>query len=360
LGIEGGQRRRKYVYGDSQAEVLARFEKVRSEVARGLPAPDERVTVEAFLEDWLETTVKPNLRPNTYTGYALNVRKHIVPVIGSLRLARLSQRDVERLLTRKRTDGLSPRTIQYIHATLRAALAKAARWDMVGRNVAALVSGPTVTRKPIEPLTTVQVREFLEGVKDDRLGALYVIAFTLGMRQGEILGLRWQDVNLDDGTLRVAQTLQRIPGGRAFGPPKSERSNRRLVLPAFARDSLKAHRTRQLEERLAAGSAWNDSGLVFTTSIGTPIDSRSLTRQFQAHLERLKLPRQRFHDARHACASLLLELGEPMRTIMEVLGHSQIALTADTYSHLSIEMKRGAATKMESLFGAGRNLQAVK
>lgn len=351
-GIENGHRQRKCVYGATQAEVLAKIEKVRVDVARGLPTPDERTTVAVFLEAWLENTVKPNLRPNTYTGYALNVRRHIIPATGHLRLARLSQRDIERLLATKRAQGLSPRTIQYIHATLRAALAKAASWDMVGRNVAALVDGPTVRRKPIEPLTPPQVQEFLAGVRGDRLEALYVLAFTLGMRQGEILGLRWADVDLDAGTLRVSQTLQRIPGGRVFGPPKSERSNRKLVVPAVTRDALKAHRTRQLEERLLAGSRWADSGLVFTTAIGTPIDSRNLTRVFQAHLARLGLPRQRFHDARHACASLLLELGEPLRSIMEVLGHSQISLTADTYSHLSTEMKRGAASKIDGLFAA--------
>ncbi|MEZ4494687.1 MAG: tyrosine-type recombinase/integrase [Dehalococcoidia bacterium] len=352
LGWENGRRRRKSVYGRTQSEVNAKMPAVRLDVQRGIPVPDERITVEQLLRDWLEVSARPSVRASTYACYEANVRLHLVPTLGRTRLVKLAPLDVERLLHAKRAAGLSPNTVRLIRVTLRRALQKALEWGLVARNVADLVSGPTITRKQVQPLTAEQIRTFLAGVKGDELEALYVVAFTLGLRQGEILGLRWQDIDLDADTLRVEQALQRVGGQRQFGPPKSDRSMRALVLPDLTAAALRQHRLRQLEARLSAGERWQDQGLVFTTSIGTPCDPRKVTRLFQAHLKLLGLPHQRFHDARHAAASLLLAQGSDLRSIMEVLGHSQISLTANTYSHLSQEMKRDAAARMDAVFAS--------
>lgn len=364
LGWEGGKRRRKTVYGATQAEVIDKLETLRSDIRQNMPVTDARLTVGKFLNEWLEH-IEPNengegtIRRSTFVGYEVMVRLHIIPALGHIRLAKLSPRDVERFLRDKRekpTKGkkvLSPRTVQLIRVVLRLALQQAVSWGMVGRNVVDLTRGPSVPQRKVNPLTADQVRIFLDGVKGDRLEALYVTAFSLGMRQSELLGLRWSDVDLDAGTLNVAQTLERVKGGRQFNRPKSDRSNRTLAMPAITVKALKAHRARQNEEKLALGKNWKDLGLVFTSTLGTPLDHRNVLRTYQRHLERLGLPAQTFHDARHACASLLLAQGVPLRTIMEVLGHSQIGITANTYAHLSVELKRDAADRMDALFASG-------
>jgi integrase len=169
----------------------------------------------------------------------------------------------------------------------------------------------------------------------------------LGLRQGEILGLRWSDVDVETSTLRVAQALQRVNGRLEFVEPKSRRSRRTIPMPPTVARALRAHRSRQLEERIAVGPRWRESDLVFTTSIGTPLDSRNVTRRFQAALERASLPRLRFHDLRHTAASLMLAQGVPARVVMETLGHSQISLTMNTYSHVVPALQREAADRMD-------------
>jgi integrase len=201
----------------------------------------------------------------------------------------------------------------------------------------------------VRTLSSEQARSFLDAVQGDRLEALYTVAIALGLRQGEILGLRWIDVDFDAGTITVARALQRVGGRLMFVPPKSARSLRTVSMPTTLVAALRAHRARQLQERLAAGPDWNPDDLVFTSSTGTPLDSRNVTRRFQAALERAGLPRMRFHDARHTCATLLLAQGVQPRVVMETLGHSQISLTMNTYAHVIPELQREAADRMEAV-----------
>ena len=199
-----------------------------------------------------------------------------------------------------------------------------------GRNVATLVEPPRAPRAEVAHMTPTQARTFLDAVHGDRLEALYTVAVALGLRQGEILGLRWTDVDLDASTITVSQALQRVSGQLAFVEPKSRRSRRTIPMPPTVARSLRAHRRLQLEERLTGGPEWNEHDLVFMSTSGTPLDGRNLTRRFQAALRRAGLPRMRFHDMRHTCASLLLAQGVQPRVVMETLGHSQIGLTLDT------------------------------
>jgi integrase len=198
------------------------------------------------------------------------------------------------------------------------------------------------------PLTPEQARLFLGSVRGDRLEALYTVGLALGLRQGEILGLRWSDVDLDGGELRVAQALQRVNGRLQFVEPKSITSRRTVRLPNTVIRALRSHRVRQLEERLLAPDRWEKSDLVFTTSFGSPLDGRSVTRRFQAALEKAGLPRLRFHDLRHTAASIMLAQGISPRVVMETLGHSQISLTMNTYSHVMPSLKRDAAERMDA------------
>ncbi|MBI4491372.1 MAG: site-specific integrase [Chloroflexi bacterium] len=356
-GYVDGKRKRKVYYGTTRKEAAERLKTALHDQAAGLPLPSERLTVGQFLDQWLKDSAKPSVRPKTFSSYAQLVRIHLGPALGKILLAKLSPQDVQAFMNQKREAGLSPRTVQYLRAVLRRALGQALKWGLVARNVATLVDPPKSKRTEIQPLDATQATRFLEAVRGDRLEALYAVVLAVGLRQGEALGLRWQDdegkrlVDLEAGTLTVRHALQRIDGKLQLVEPKTEKSRRTLALPAFAIDALRAHRVRQLEERLAAGSLWQEQGFVFTTSVGTPLDARNVVRYFQAHLARAGLPHKRFHDLRHSCASLLLAQGEQLRDIMELLGHSQISLTADLYAHVLEASKRRTAARMDALLG---------
>lgn len=211
------------------------------------------------------------------------------------------------------------------------------------------MDGPRVAHYEISPFTPEEARIFLAAMKGDRLKALYSVALTMGLRQGEALGLRWTEVDLEMGYLRVSKQLQRFDGKTLLVEPKTTRSRRTLALPASITRSLKEHRHRQLEERSAAGDKWIDSGLVFTTTFGKPIDATKISKDFHRHLDRAGLTQRRFHDLRHSCATLLLVQGVSPRVVMEVLGHSQISLTMNTYTHVIPELRRQAANRMDEL-----------
>ncbi|MDP9367447.1 MAG: site-specific integrase [Chloroflexota bacterium] len=352
LGYLDGKRRRKVIYGKTRREVAEKLKVVLREQQQGLPVALERQTVAQFLHRWLEDVVGPSVRPRTSESYAQLVRLHLVPTLGRHQLNKLEPQHVQAMMNRKLESGLSPRTVQYIRAVLRRALGQALKWGLVARNVATLVDPPRSRRQPIRPLTPVQGRMLLEAARGDRLEALYRVALSLGLRIGEALGLRWDDVDLERGVLRISSALQRVGGKLQLVEPKSTQSRRTLALPVALIAALKIHRVRQLQERLASGDRWQDSGHIFTTTIGTPLEPRNATRAFKAMLVAAGLPDIRFHDLRHSCASLLVAQGIHPRVVMETLGHSQISLTMNTYAHVFADAQREAAATMDCLFPA--------
>ena len=358
LGYVEGKRKRKYLYGKTRKEVAEKLKVVLREQQQGLPVAVERQTVSQFLDRWLEDVVKQSTRPRTYDSYAQVIRLYIAPALGRHQLTKLEPQHIQAmmndLLKRGGQDktGLSPRTVSYTRAILRKALNQAVKWGQVPRNVAVLVDAPRAKRHTIAPLTPEQGRVLLTAVQGHRLEALYRVAVSLGLRVGETLGLRWEDINLEAGTLRVNMALQRRKGSRELVEPKTDQSRRTLSLPTVLIAALRVHRTRQLEERLAAGSAWHDQGLVFPSTVGTPVEPRNLTRHFKSVLQAAELPDIRFHDLRHTAASLLVAQGVHPRTVMEILGHSQISLTMNTYSHVLQPAQREAAAHMDTLFPA--------
>jgi integrase len=341
--------RREVFYSKTRDD--ARRKLVRAVRARdsGMMAASNRSTVGDFLDYWLAEVVRPNVRPWTYAGYEVHVRLHLKPALGHLRLDKLMPIHVQQFLNQKIADGMKPRSVRYIRGTLRTALAKAVKWDLLSRNVAALVHGPRVERYEIRPLTPDEARVFLSSIKGDRLEALYSIALTMGLRQGEILGLRWQDIDLEVADLRVSKQLQRVDGKLQLVAPKTARSRRTLAVPASIVSSLREHRDRQEQEKTEEGNRWVETGLVFTNAQGNPIDASLVSKQFHQHLERAGLAQRRFHDLRHSCATLLLVQGVAPRVVMEVLGHSQIAMTMNTYSHVIPELQWEAARRMDAL-----------
>ena len=351
LGIVDGKRLRKAYFGKTRTEAVGKLRAALAEQARGVPLVAERQRLGPFLTQWLEDTAKPSVRPSTYRSYASYVHGHLVPGLGHVALAKLSPQDVQAFLNRKLAAGLAPRTVQLLRAILRRALGHALRWGLVARNVAALVEPPRAPSQEIQPLTPDQVHTLLAGMRGDRLEALYALAVATGLRQGELFGLRWADIDLERGQLSVHQALQRINGQLLMVEPKTKRARRTIVLPRLAQAALHGHRGRQLAERLQAGGAWPETGLVFTTRRGTPLDASNVTHAFQRVLQRCGLPRQRFHDLRHCCASLMLAQGLTLKDVMDTLGHSQVSLAANLYGHLYHEQRQEIAQRMDAVLG---------
>ncbi len=341
--------RRKFLYGKTKEDARRKLSRTLHAIDVGSLADSRGIAVGEFLDQWLTEVVEPNVRPWTYKGYEVHVRLHLKPVIGHIPLDRLTPLHVQQLLNAKKQEGLSAKSIRYIRGTLRTALNQALRWELISRNPAALVDGPRVGHYEIRPFTPDEARAFLAAMKGDRLEALYSVALTMGLRQGEALGLCWTEVDLEMGYLRVSKQLQRFGGETRLVEPKTARSRRSLALPASITRSLRDHRVRQLQERDAAAEKWTETGLVFTTTTGRPIDATKISKDFHHHLARAGLAQRRFHDLRHSCATLLLVQGVSPRVVMEVLGHSQISLTMNTYTHVVPELRRQAAERMDDL-----------
>lgn len=353
LGYVNGKRKRKYLYGDTRAEVAAQMTKVQRDLQQYImPVADERLTVKAFLTRWLEDAAQPSLRGTTYASYKGVVNGHLIPALGRIALVKLTAPDVLKYQKTKLVSGLSARTVTYHRAILRRALADAVKWELVYKNAAALASPPRAVRHEVSPFTPDEARTFLSKIPGNRLEALYVMAMGTGMRQGELLGLTWKCVNLDTGTATVKQQMQRVNGELTLVEPKTAQSRRTVALPVIVVTALTAHRERQRFERKWAGSRWQEHGLVFTTTIGTPLDSANVTHNFQKTLSDAKIRKQRFHDLRHCAATLMLTQGADLRTIMDVLGHSTITLTANTYAHLTDATRRVAADMMDDVMKA--------
>lgn len=351
LGWADGKRKRKVVYGATRAAARERMAEVQRQLHEGT-LPSGRQRLGPFLEDWL-TVVLPSthIRPSTVANYALVVRKHLIPGLGHQWLNKLRPEDVQRFLNEKAT-SLSPRSVQNLRTLLGAALQHAMKWGYVARNVARLTNPPRLERKEVVPLSPMEARRLLEESKEDRLYALYTVALAIGLRKGEVSALRWADVDLEAATLRVTGTLKRVTGeGLVRDEPKTSRSRRTVPLPQVCLDGLQAHRVAQALERLAQGERWQDLGYVFTSPVGSPLDPRNLTRHFEAACRHAELPKTRFHDLRHTCASLLLAQGVQPRVVMETLGHSGIAITMDLYAHVMPSQQREAADRMQSLLG---------
>jgi integrase len=349
VGYRNGKRVRKNVYGETRGEVQEQLKKLLREQQLGLPVAVERQTVKHFLTNWLENTAKPRLRPKSFVSYKQLTEHHLVPTIGKIELAKLTPQDVQELLNEMVKKGLSARTAQYVRAVLRRALNQALKWGLVARNVAALVDPPRILRHEVQPFAVEEIKKLLGLFEQNRLGALYLLALTHGLRQGEALGLRWEDVDLKKKELRVRQTLQWVDGEWQFVEPKTKQSRRGFALTEQIVKALRKHRKAQLEERLLAGGEWNEYGLVFTTRTGKPLDGVNVTRDFKRLLKRGKLPVRRFHDLRHTTASLLLYQKVHPRVVMDLLGHSEIRVTMDLYSHVAPVLQREAADEMDAL-----------
>ncbi len=335
---------RKTVSAKTKAEALQKLKGLQKQLDDGLPAPNDRMTVPQLLTRWHDDVLRHQVRPSAASNYKAISDTHLVPAFRRKSVARLTAADVDKLMSEKIDAEYAVSTVRRIRSVLVQALDQGVLWGVVGRNVAKSTRGPKdMNRKDGRSLTPDQARKLLEAAKSDRYGALFVTMLTLGLRRGEALGLAWEDVDLEGGVLTVRRALKREGGTLVLGEVKTKSSRRALNVPAELVRILKAHRAAQTADRLKVGEAWADTGLVFTTTVGTAIDPRNTGRYFDNLCEAAGLGHWHPHELRHSAASLMLAAGVPIEVVSDVLGHASIRMTADTYGHVMAPQREAAS-----------------
>ncbi len=346
-----GKRRRKRLTAATKREVEALIA-ATIQAAQGGFTDAGRATVREYLARWQEDAA-PTLRAATRRRYADLIRLHILPQLGNVRLAKLSPADVQRLYSNRLAAGLSPTSVRQIHSVVHRALDQAVRRGLLARNPAKMVDPPQPARPESRTWDARQVAAVFTAAAGDDLEALWRLALLTGMRRGELLGLRWADLDLDRGSLAVRRTLSRGGDSRLVsGEPKTASGRRQIALPSSAVDTLRRHRLRQVEARLAAAPVYEDRDLVFANATGGPLHPNSLALRFRWLTARAQVPTIRFHDLRHTSASLMLGNLEHPKVVQERLGHADIRMTMDLYSHVMPDMQRQAANRLDATIEA--------
>ncbi|MER5921943.1 tyrosine-type recombinase/integrase [Streptomyces mirabilis] len=342
-----GTRARKFAYGKTWAECDAKRRVLLDKVDQGMPVPTKSAKLSEWLPYWLDNVIKPRRKLSTFDKYEAHVRLYLVPLLGAKRLESLGVADVRRFLVRLEKQTTAA-TAKESHRVLRSALSSACREELITRNVAKLVEPPRADTPELHPWTLDETLDFLAASRKDPLYAAFVLAIAMGLRRGEIIGLRWSDLDLDNRVLYVRQQTQRRRGVLYDDDPKSRR--RRVVpLPALCIAPLRWHRMRQSAARAKAGEKWQASGYVFTTRTGRQVEPRNVYRSFTRIADSAGIRVVRLHDARHGTATLLTAAGVAPRVVMEILGHSQISITMDVYTHVVQDTQREAMSHMDRL-----------
>ena len=381
LGVDSnGKPIRKYILRQTRGEVLAAIKDLVKKKETNQPITSTKRTVGTFIPGWLKD-IEPLVSPSTYRGYEQTARMYIIPMLGKIPLDQLNGQHVQRFLnkvaslpadTRFKNHGalsrkessvgmLSPASVQRINATLKTALSTAITYGFINTNAAKNAKPPKQVKYTAKPLTEVDGLKLLEAVVGDRYEAITTCGMTLGLRRGEVAGLKWSAINFITGRMEITHQLQRVKGdGVVLRELKSKSSRRSIQLPPFCVEALTRRAAIQERERELAGTKWKDTGFIFTGKDGGPIMTEKVTTEHTAALIRAKLPHVRFHDLRHTAATLLLAKKVPMKMVQEILGHSSFQITMELYGHVVAE-QRGAATQaMEDMFGTGRSTPVLR
>jgi len=335
-------------YFKTQREGLDWLQQMRNQIRAGLTFTGAQLPLREFLSQWLGS-IRESVKGKTLHQYGQIVRDHIAPRLGNIKLKDLRPDQIQALYNEKLDSGISARTVILIHAVLHKALKHALKQGVIGRNPTDAVNRPKFRRKEMLTLSDSQVRTLLLVVKDTRFEALFWIAVSTGLRQGELLGLRWSDLDWQSRRLHVQRQLQRVTGGLEFTEPKSAAGNRVIVLGQEAITKLRKHQNILIQEKQKAEEKWEEHDLIFPSTHGTPLDHRNLYRFFKLFLKGAGLPDVRFHDLRHTAATLMLQQGIHPKVVQERLGHADITLTLNTYSHVLPSMQEEAAEKLDEL-----------
>lgn len=344
-----GKPLRKYVSAKTRTEVVRKLKDLRRRIDDGLLLKDDDVKLAELFERWFNDVMRHQIAPSTFSNYQTVARMHILPRLGNKRLVELNVNDVDRLLSQKADSGLSPSTVRRIRAVLAQCLDQAIRWELLHRNVASLSRSPKMLRHEGRTLSPDQARHLLETLRGHHNEALYALMLSTGLRRGEALGLRWTDFDRKTGVLRILRQLKREGTQLVTTDTKTSLSRRAVNLPDPMLKTLLSHEVRQVDEKGRLGDSWIDSGYIFTSSIGTPIDPRNLYREFRAICRNAGLGDWHPHELRHSAASLMLSQGVKIQVVSQVLGHSSIRMTADVYGHILEPDRKEAADVMGSM-----------
>lgn len=357
LGLdESGRRRQKWHSGyKTKKDASDGLTEILGKLQGGTYVEPTKQTVATYLRDWLPA-IQATVRPGTWTSYRTNMERHVIPRIGHVQLRQVGALHLNALYAEllqsgrcSGDGGLSARTVKYTHTILHRAFRDAVRWGLVGRNPADLADPPKQRSPEMQVWATEELRTFLGAVRDDRLYALWLLLATTGLRRGEALGLRWIDLDPDGGRASIRQTLSSVGGKLAFSTPKTAKSRRSIVLDPSTLSALRTHRKLQVEEQLAWGSAYQESGLIFAREDGSPIRPDTITRRFQELAKAAGLQPLRLHDLRHTYATIALGAGTHPKVVAERLGHSTIAVTLDIYSHVIPALEEQEAARLTRL-----------
>jgi integrase len=356
-----GHRKQRWHSGfETKRDASRALTEILASLQAGAYVEPSKQTVAGFMREWLSAT-KATVRPSTWASYRLMVESHIVPGLGAMSLQQLAPSMLNafyaELLASGRRDGkggLSARTVRYVHMIVRRSLSQAVHWQRLTRNVADQADPPHPhAGQEMRTWTALELRTFFEHVSTDRFYAAFVLAGTTGMRRGEVLGLRWRDLDLDAGRAAIRQTLLSVGYAVLFSTPKTAKGRRSIALDAVTVASLREHRRRQLEERLAFGRGYGDQDLVFVREDGSPVHPDYFSERFERAEKDAGLPRIRLHDLRHTHATLALQAGVHAKVVSERLGHATVGITLDTYSHAIPAMEEEAAARVAAIvFGA--------
>jgi integrase len=356
LGIDFNTKKpiRKSFYGKTRKEVQQKMEEAKAQISTGTFITNNKLTLGEWMDNWLNIYPKHNVRIGTWESYETYIRVHIKPTLGNIPLKDLRPMHLQRLYNEKLISGrvktggkLSPKTVGYIHVVIHMALEQAVRENLVNNNVARLVKKPKQTKHEIYPLTVEQMKAFLDATKSHRFYVPFLLECHSGLRRGELLGIRWQDINFETKAISVNQSLIRTrQKGLVMSDPKTEKSKRTIPIADEVIEALKGHKAIQNQHKLLAGRGYNNADLVFCSNIGNPIDPRNFTEQFERAIKQANLPRVRFHDMRHSHATMLLLHNVQPKIVQDRLGHSTISMTMDTYSHILPGMQEEATEKV--------------
>ena len=345
-----GKPKRRSFYGKTRIEAFDKMNKALYELNTGNYCEPATITLGKWLNDWLEGR-KPHIEEETYQGYETQIRVHITPAIGKIKLKDLKTRDIQKLLNDKfkkgRVDGkggLSPRSVKYIHQTLNTSLNQAVRERIISHNPAEAVELPKKEGREIKTLSTEELKKFFQAAEESPWYTAFLLEFYTGLRRGELLGLRWQDLDFDQGLLKVRQRLSKYKIIKVG--TKTPNAKRAITLHTDIMEVLKKHQFQQNEMKQLLGPAYQDNDLIFCNGKGSPLHPDSFTKHYQRFLEKAGLTKTTFHNARHTFATLALESGVGIKTVQEILGHSSISITGDIYSHVTKKMNDDAANKM--------------
>ena len=341
--------RRLTKYARTQAECRDWLKETIKKIDHGLTYDGMQVTLEDFVATWLDGK-DLSRAPRTVFQYRKMASDHILPALGKMRLQEIQPIHIRQLYTRKKAEGRGPRTLQYMHAVLHCALEQAVREGILGRNPADAVERPKVAQSEFKILTEEQCHQFLHAAVESPYEALFNLALTSGMRQGELLGLKWADLDWEKGTLMIQRQLQRVEHrGLSFVPPKTKAGRRTIKLGTGMLEKLASHKRQQEKIKADAGERWKENDLIFPSTLGTPLDSFRVSHQFKKLLKKNGLPDIRFHDLRHTSISFLLDMGIPVNTVQQRSGHSKASVTTDTYGHSMSHSQDEAAQRIDAM-----------